>query len=62
MEGAPAYVASGGIAEPARATPAAAPARGSSGGVASGIGSLIESLTGKGSAPQVQYDYGNPVR
>ena len=64
MEGAPAYAASGGIAEPARATPAAAPAptRGSSGGVASGIGSLIESLTGKGSAPQVQYDYGNPVR
>lgn len=67
MEGAPAYVASG-IAEPARATPAAAPApaRGSSGGVAGGmaggIGSLIESLTGKGSAPQVQYDYGNPVR
>ncbi|CAO3372314.1 transglycosylase domain-containing protein [Azospirillum argentinense] len=63
MEGAPAYVASG-IAEPARATPAAAPApaRGSSGGVASGIGSLIESLTGKGSAPQVQYDYGNLVR
>ena len=65
LEGAPAYV-SAGITEPSRAATSAPPAqRGgpAPGGVASGIGSLIEKLTGgAGSAPRVQYDYGNHMR
>ncbi|WP_448206390.1 transglycosylase domain-containing protein [Azospirillum sp. sgz302134] len=62
LEGAPAYVAAGTpTAEPTRAAQAA-PASSSGGG----IGSLIEKLTGggpvTGSAPKVQYDYGNHMR
>lgn len=62
LEGAPAYV-SAGIPEPTRPTPAAPPRGASDGGVASGIGSLIDKLTGGGgTAPRIQHDYGNHTR
>ncbi len=64
LEGAPAWtvpVATADGLRPAGPPPVAAPplaARGDS-----GIGSLIDKLTGgAGSAPKVQYDYGNPTR
>lgn len=59
LESAPAYVA-GTAAEPTRTASAAPPP--SRGSTASGIGSLIDSLIGGGSAPRVQYDYGNSQR
>ncbi|AWK85684.1 transglycosylase domain-containing protein [Azospirillum thermophilum] len=76
LEAPPAYAAASGLpgdplrqaalpagaVQPARAAAPAAPTAAAPAATGSGIGGLIERLTGAGSAPRVQYDYGDARR